>query len=475
MKTPYPHQMKNYHDLRHELSTGKKAPLVVAATGYGKTVFASYLIRQGISKGTRSIFCVHRKNLINQTALSFSDDCIDFGYIQSGKKYDASKLVHIASMQTLVRKLESVEVPKLLICDEVHLGLGSNYQKVIGYFKEKGAVIVGLTATPQRLDGKPLGDLFDVIVEGPSVRWMIDSGFLSTFKYYAPTIPDVSNIKKVAGDYASGELEKEMSKSKLIGDVVHHYKKLAFGKMTVCFCVNINHSKLIAQSFCDAGIPAAHVDGNTPDDEQKEIFKRIASGEVKILCNASLLSEGWDLAAQTGSDATIECVIMLRPTTSLVIYLQQVGRGLRRKPYPAILIDHAGNVLKFGMPDDERQWSLDGKVKGGKSDSDSVIDAPIICEECFQAVIKPVPERCPHCDAEMKKQKAVIKIIEGELQEIKEAERLLLKEKQKQEEREAKTLNEFIAIAQKRGYKNPTHWAKQKTEGRAARQARFRR
>ena len=475
MKTPYPHQMKNYHDLRSELRSGKVAPIVVAATGYGKTVFASYLIRQGVIKGTRAIFCVHRKNLINQTALSFSDDCIDFGYIQSGKSYDSEKLVHIASMQTLIKKMESVEIPKLLICDEIHLGMGSSYSKIIEYFKSKGVIVIGLTATPQRLDGKPLGDLFDTIVEGPSVKWMIENGFLSTFKYYAPTIPDVSNIKKVAGDYASGELEKEMSKSKLVGDVVSHYKKLAMGKMTVCFCVNINHSKLISQSFCDAGIPSAHVDGNTPEDEQKAIFKRIASGEVKVLCNAQLLSEGWDLSAQTGTDATIECVIMLRPTTSLVIYLQQVGRGLRRKPYPAILIDHAANVLKFGMPDDDREWSLDGKESNGNGSSENTIDCPVICENCFQAVVKPVPDLCPHCGAEMKKQKAVIKIIEGELQEIKEAERLLLKEKLKHEEREAKTLNDFVALAQKRGYKNPVHWAKQKTEGRASRQARFKR
>lgn len=461
--------------MRNAFKRGFKSVLVQGATGIGKTVISSSVIHGAQQKGSRAIFCVHRDNLIKQTANTFRDEGIEFGLIKSGVAYDPSITVHIASAQTLVKRLGVVSVPTIFFVDECHLAMSSTYKTIIDYYRERGVLIVGCSGTPMRLDGKPLGDLFDTMVQGPSVRWLIDHGFLSEFKYYAPTIPDLSGIKKIAGDYSKNELAERLGGRKLLGDVVHHYKKLAMGKMTIVYCVNVNHSKLVADQFNQSGVSAAHIDGGMHKDELTSIYKRLADGEIQVLTSVSLITEGFDISAQTGKDVTIECVILLRATHSLALYLQMVGRALRRKNYPAIILDHGGNVLKHGMPDDIRQWSLDGKTNGGKSDSESSVNGVVICKECYQAVIKPVPERCPYCDAEMKKQKAVIKIIEGELQEIKEAERLLLKEKQKQEEREAKTLNEFIAIAQKRGYKNPTHWAKQKTEGRAARQARFRR
>ena len=213
------------------------------------------------------------------------------------------------------------------------------------------------------------------------------------------------------------------------------------------------------------------------DDELTAIYKQLGDREIDVLCSIDLLKEGFDLSSQTGKDTTIECVIMLRRTKSLSLFLQMVMRCMTKNKTgeKAIIIDHGGNVFLHGMPDDDRNWSLLSQENGGNKNQRAEVDPPIICEECFQAVVKPVPDQCPYCGAEMKKQNAVIKIIEGELQEIKEAERLLLKEKLKQEEREAKTLNEMILVMTKKGSKNPVHAAKMKMQGCASRQARFKR
>lgn len=463
MKTPYPHQQEVIDKLRCAFLDGAKSVLIVASPRFGKTVVSSNVISGSQRKGTRSMFCVHRDNLIKQTANTFREDGIDFGYIKSGKKYDSSKLTHIASVQTLINWLDKVEVPDVLFVDECQLARSESYDKVITYYRDKGTLIIGLSGTPWRLDGRALGEHFDLMIYGPPVRWLIENKYLSDFSYFAPNMGDLT--------------EEQLMKPTLIGDAVSHYKKLARGKLAIVYCVNRNHSKEVCQKFLTAGISATHIDGSMSDSELSEIYKRLGDRKIDVLCSIDLVKEGFDLSSQTGKDTTIECVIFLRRTKSLSLFLQMAMRCMTKNKTgdKAIIIDHGGNVFLHGMPDDDRNWSLLSREGGGDKNQRAEVDAPIICEECFQAVIKPVPERCPHCDAEMKKQKAVIKIIEGELQEIKEAERLLLKEKQKQEEREAKTLNEFIAIAQKRGYKNPTHWAKQKTEGRAARQARFRR
>lgn len=473
MKTPYPHQFNLINELRSAFSSGYKSVLVQGATGIGKTVISSHVIHGAQSKGNRAIFCVHRDNLIKQTANTFHEDGIQFGLIKSGVEYDPKFTVHIASAQTLVKHLDSIEVPTIFFVDECHLSASTTYKTIIDYYRERGVLIVGCSGTPMRLDGKPLSDLFDTMVQGPSVRWLIDNGFLSEFKYYAPTVPDLSGIKKIAGDYAKNELAERLGGRKLVGDVISHYKKLAHGKITIVYCVNINHSEMVADQFNEAGIAAAHIDGGTPKDEQKRIFNAVADGEILVLCSVQLVTEGFDLAAQTGRDVTIECVILLRATHSLALYLQMIGRALRRKKNPAIILDHGGNVLKHGMPDDERVWSLDGKQDGNSSSDQGEIKPPIICESCYQAIPHPYPDNCPYCNADLKTHPKVIEIIEGELQEIKEAERLAIKEKLKQEEREAKTLNDFIAIAQKRGYKNPSHWANKKTAGRAMRHKRL--
>lgn len=473
MKIPYPHQMKVITETRAAFLNGFKSVLIQAATGFGKTVVSSHIISGSQRKGSRAIFCVHRDNLIKQTANTFTEENINFGLIKSGVHYDPSIMVHIASAQTLIKKLEVVKVPNIFFVDECQLAMSTTYKTIIDFYKSKGVLIVGCSGSPCRLDGKPLGDLFETMVEGPPVRWLIDNGFLSEFKYYAPTIPDLSDIKTVMGDYSKSQLAERLGARGLIGDVIKHYKKLANNKMTIVYCVNVDHSKKVADQFNEAGINAAHIDGSMKAEELSRIYADLADGKIKVLTSVALITEGFDIAAQTGRDVTIECIILLRSTKSLALFLQMVGRGLRKKPYPAIILDHGGNVLVHGMPDEARDWTLDGKPAGGSGASEIQVQPPVICEECYQAVVKPVPDLCPWCDAEMKKQKAVIKIIEGELEEIKAVERLKLKEKLKQEEREANTLEKMILVMQKKGSKNPSFAAKKRLAGRAMRHQRI--
>lgn len=459
MKTPYPHQQKMIDEIRQAFRAGSKAVAAIASPRFGKTVVSSNIIHGSQAKGTRVIFCVHRDNLIKQTANTFLEDGIDFGYIKSGLNYDPSKKVHIASVQTLTRWLDVVEVPNILFCDEMHLYKSETYSQVVKYFQDRGTLVIGLTGTPWRLDGKSFTDIFDTMVLGPTVRWLIDNRYLADFHYYAPS------------------MDTDLRSRTVVGSAVSHYKKICPGKLAIAYCVDVNHSKDLCRQFVEAGVRAVHIDGSMPKKELAAIYKSLGNKEIDVICSVDLITTGFDLSAQVGKPVTVECVILLRKTKSLSLFIQMVMRCMTKQADggKAYIIDMSGNVMLHGLPDDAFDWSLEGRAvsdSGGKSDG---VEPPIICEECFQAVVKPVPDQCPHCDAEMKKQKAVIKIIEGELQEIKEAERLKLKEKLKQEEREAKTLNDMILVMQKKGSKNPVHAAKMKMQGRAARQARFKR
>ena len=296
-----------------EAMRSHKYILGVAPTGAGKTVIFAFVADAVARKNKRVIFTVHRQELITQTAKTFDDFGIDYGYICSGVKYDESKMVHIASIDTLKNRLDVVLQPDLLMIDETHLCMAAGWLKVILHFAENGARVWGNTGSPIRLDGKPLGDVYTTIVEGPTTKWLIENGHLSKYRYFAPTIPDLSAIKKQMGDYSKPELEQEMSRSKLVGDVVHHYKKLANDTRAVCFCVNIKHSELIAKAFNDSGINAAHIDGTTPKAERKKIINDFADGKVKVLCNTEIVTTGFDLSAQVGRDVPIETCILLRP------------------------------------------------------------------------------------------------------------------------------------------------------------------
>jgi superfamily II DNA or RNA helicase len=293
------------------------------------------------------------------------------------------------------------------------------------------------------------------MVESKPMGWLIEQGFLSNYRYFAPTMPDMAGVKKTMGDFSDKEAAEVMDKPKITGDAVTHWLKHARGMRTICFCVTIAHAEHTAASFQAAGITAAVVSAKTPAHERKKMFIDLADGRLQVLCNVELVTTGFDLSAQAGRDVPVECVIMLRPTQSLALYIQMVGRALRRKPYPAVILDHAGNSSRHGLPDDEREWSLDGKpAKGAKSTT----NAPATCSGCFGQVRRPTPSHCPHCGEPMRAEVKPKELAhdDGELVEVTKSEkrRELLREAGK-----ARSIEDLTELGRQRGYRYPAQWA----------------
>ncbi len=313
------------------------------------------------------------------------------------------------------------------------------------------AFIVGLSATPQRLDGKGLGDWFDELVLGPSVAELIEDGYLSRYRLFAPSTPELAGVKTLAGDYQKRQLGQAVNRPRLVGDIVTHWQRLAPGLRTIVFCVSIEHSEATAQAFRQAGVPAAHIDGKTAAPIRAAKLRQLASWRIQVVTNVELFGEGFDLSANAGTDCTVECVVSARPTQSLSIWLQQVGRALRPKPDPAIILDHAGNAMRHGLPDDDREWSL---TSSRTKSRDRV--APVRqCPRCF-SVHSPAYSKCPECQWLYPVQAREVKQVAGDLEEV---DIVKVRRKRKRENRAAKTREDLITLGESRGYKYPDRWA----------------
>jgi DNA repair protein RadD len=455
----YEDQEEFIHKLRLSLQSGHKSILGVASPAFGKTVVAAHITQQAAYKNPCATvwFLVHRKNLLRQTSKSFWQAKIEHGLITSGKSRSAMP-IQVGTIGTVHSRLGSLTPPKILFIDEAHLSMGAMFSRVIDWAKERGAVVIGLTGTPQRLDGKGLGGLYDDLIEAKSTKWLIDQGRLSEYRAYTtPTGPDLSAVKTTAGDYNLADLAGAMDKPTIMGSAVAHYKKYASGKRAVAYCCNVEHSKHTAAAFNQAGIPAAHVDASTTEAELKRVCEGLASREIMVLVNCELVIEGFDLSAQVGKDVTLECCILLRPTQSLARYLQMVFRALRRKQEPAIILDHAGCMLRHGLPCEPREWTLDGKAKSKrKAKDDEGADVNIQqCKSCY-AVFRPGPDSCPMCGAPIERKERKLNEVDGELAEVDvQAARLANKRDQGQ----ARTLDDLVALGVRRGMAKPSQWA----------------
>ena len=438
------HQAGFVDDLRRAMLR-TDAVLGQAATGFGKTCVGAFIAESAAAKGRRVIFSVHRRNLIDQTAATFREFGIEHGFIAAGSRYEDHHRVAIASIATLARRLERIPVPDLLVIDEAHLAVADTWARVIAYYRERGSRILGLSATPSRLDGRPLSDLFGVLVCGPSTRWLMDQGFLSEYRAFAPSQIDVGGIKVRMGDFDVKALEAAANRPSLTGEAALHYARLAPGTRALAYCVSIRHSRDVAARFRAEGIAAAHLDGTTPKGERERIIRDFADGAIKVLTNVDLVTTGFDLSAQVGREVPVETIISLRPTASLALHLQMLGRGLRRKPHPAIFLDHAGNLARHGFPDDEREWSLAGKAKGDKRKE--IEGQARVCPAC-KSVHRPAP-RCPRCGHEYPVQAREIEQTAGTLAEVKAERRWVAR----QEQAQAQSLHDLRELGRKRGYR----------------------
>lgn len=433
--------------------------LIQSPTGSGKTATTAEMLRIASLKGKRSWFIVHRRELIKQSAIAFHNAGIKVGIVASGFPEAKNLPVQVCSIQTLAKRYQRLPKPDFIVWDEVHHIAASSYKKIYELFSS--SYHVGLTATPWRMDGSGLDAFFGCMVRGPEVSWLIENGFLSKYRLFAPAQVKTDGLHSRMGDFIKNELALAADKPSITGDAIKHYKKLCPGRRAIVFCVSVEHSKHVVAQFIAAGITAEHVDGESDPGYRDAAMKRFQSGQTMVLSNVELFGEGVDVPC-------IDAVIMLRPTQSVGLYLQQVGRGLRafEGKDTAYILDHAGNAMRHGLPDDTREWSLKGidQKKMDKEKSPSVR----ICPACF-AANRSLDRACKFCGHNFDIKYRNVDHQDGELTEV---DVIQARRVQKMEQGKARTLQELIDIGKKRGYKRPYLWGmaiirarKQKHEG----------
>ena len=440
-----PYQQQAIDDLRAAYRSGAQAPLLVAPTGAGKTVILAAITASAIARGRQVLILVHRRELIHQASSKLTAAGVQHGIIAAGvQRADAP--VQVASVQTLVRRLATINwQPCLVIIDEAHHAAAGSWSKILDHWPS--ALRLGVTATPCRLDGRGLGDTFDALVEGPSVQMLTSAGYLSPARIFAPPmVADLSQLRRRAGDYANDQAAAAMTRPTVTGDAISHYQRLAGAQQAIAFCCNVAHAESVRDAFETAGISSRLLLGNTTDRDA--VVAAFAAGTVRVLVTVDVVSEGFDIPAAG-------CAIMLRPTQSLGLYLQQVGRVLRPAPgkAAAIILDHVGNVTRHGFPDDIRQWSLEHGAR--RSGGNQPAPAVRTCPQCF-AAFKPAP-LCPCCGADCAPEpRRAMRQVEGDLKELhREGVR-----QRTAERRGARTLQDLIAIGHARNMRNPVAWAK---------------
>jgi superfamily II DNA or RNA helicase len=320
------------------------------------TVTFSFVVQNAVRKGTRVVIIAHRREIVCQISKALTDIGVEHGIVAPGFR-GTSALVQVAMVQTLVKRLGAIPTPGLLVIDECHHAAAGSWLKIMEAWK--GCKVLGVTATPIRLDKKGLGVAFDDMVCGPTTNELIERGALAPYLYFAPPSDvDMTGLRVVSGDWEAEASDHAVIQSRALGDAVEHYKKYLIGRPALAFCASVAGAEEIAAYFTQAGIPAMSVDGGMKTAERVRRLKMLEDGELMIITSCMIISEGFDVPAVAGA-------ILLRPTMSLSLFLQQIGRSLRPKEGGgcAIILDHVGNVNRHGMPDMERVWTLDG-LKG---------------------------------------------------------------------------------------------------------------
>jgi superfamily II DNA or RNA helicase len=394
---------------------GKRRILGVGPTGCGKTIIFAAIARAATGRHRRVLVLAHRRELIKQTSSKLYAVGVGHGIILSGWPTRSGERVQVASISTLharaVRTSAMVLPPAdLIIVDEAHHARARTYRRLIKAYPD--AVTLGLTATPCRGDGRGLGNVFDVLIEGPSVAELIAAGYLVPTVVYAPTRPDLTGIRVERGDYVESQLAECMDQQHLVGDTVEYWLKLAERRPTVVFATGVTHSLHIRDQFRAAGVLAEHIDGSTPVDERDAILARLAAGTIEVVCNCAVLTEGWDRPE-------VSCLVLARPTKSLGLYLQMAGRVLRPSPgkIDALILDHAGAVFQHGFPDDPIEWTLaeDRRAENKVHSARGQYKAPELttCPECSAVRFEGQP--CPVCHWRPVVKAEAVEIAEGEL------------------------------------------------------------
>ncbi len=347
-----PYQVQALDEVRGHMRAGRRRVCLIAPCGAGKTVMFSEVIRSAVARGNRCIVIAHRKELVDQAVQKLADTGVEAGVVMgSDSRRDDYLPVQVCSVQTLARRLDRLPPADLIIYDEVHHCLSNTSRDVLAAYP--GAFLLGATATPWRTDKLGLGDLFDASVVAATMRELIKLGALVPFEPFAYDAPDLHDVGMVAGEFNQRDLALACNTGVLVANVVREYQQHASGRPALVFPVDIAHSKALVQQFVTAGYRAEHLDCDTPKEERERMIAGLKSGAVTLLSSVGVLTEGFDAPAA-------EVCILARPTKSLTLFIQMVGRVLRTAPGKAraLIHDHAGNLLRHGLPDDERDYSL---------------------------------------------------------------------------------------------------------------------
>jgi superfamily II DNA or RNA helicase len=387
-----PYQHEAIREIAGAYESGARCVLFQLATGAGKTEIFTSDIGAAAAAGERVLILVHRVELIEQVDRALWRRGVAHGIIAPGF-CETRHAVQIASVQAFVRRLERWRGKfDLVVVDEAHHSVASTWARALE--SQPGARVLGVTATPERGDGRGLAEQFDHLITGPSTAELIAAGFLSGFTVFSPARdPDLSGARIRAGDFAIEDIRAAMG-GVVIGAAVTEYKRLCPGVPAVAFCVDVAHSQAVAERFRDAGVRAVHIDGGTPPAERRAAIAALGNGGLDVVTNCGLVSEGVDVPA-------IGAAILLRPTQSLALYLQQVGRALRPSPGKnrALILDFAGNASRHGLPDAPRAWTLDARPRRLREKA----DAPSLrrCSACG-ALNRPKVMECVECGGDLR-------------------------------------------------------------------------
>ena len=394
-------------EARQSLGTHRSV-MAVAPTGAGKTVMFSYIASRAVARGNRVGIFAHRAELLTQISNTLRRFSVPHAHIVAGQRLVQKSGCYVVSAPTYARNPERYPQFDLMIFDEAHhVTEGSTWHKCID--RSPDGKILGFSATPERLDGKPL-TRFQTMVQGPTTRSLIAQGALCPYVMYSPPSGvDLTGVRRIGGDYKRDELSAAVDKPKITGDAVRHYRKYLDGRPSVAFCVSIAHAEHVAAEFRGQGYKACSVDGSMKPEQRKEIMGDFMAGRINVLTSCDLISEGFDCPGIFGA-------ILLRPTQSLSLYLQQVGRALRTHDGKdrAVILDHVQNI-QHGKPDDERQWSLEGReARRGPMERITTVKQ---CERCYAAYDSSAA-CCPECGWSPAAKERKIEQVDGELVEV---------------------------------------------------------
>lgn len=385
---------------------GFKRPMFMGPTGYGKTVVMGEIIKRAVAKGNPVAFIVDRLTLVDQASAHLDAIGIDHGVIQSNHpRTDYSKMVQVISAQTLARR-KPWEF-KLGLVDEAHC----MHKGVLNLMKDWDNIpFIGFSATPFT---KGLGNHYDTLIKPITISELIENNRLVDADAFGPSKPDMTGVKTTAGDFNQKQAAERADQDGLIANIVETWQKLANDRQTICFATNVAHSEHIVKRFQDAGVAAVHIDAYTDSQERREAISKFKTGEVRLLSSVGVLTTGFDAP-------NAEVAILARPTKSLSLHLQMIGRILRMAPGKpkGLILDHAGNIERLGFHTDSTPDELDdGKKQESKLERlEKEEKLPTTCPQCF--ALKPANTHiCPYCGFAHKKPSNVEER-EGELKKL---------------------------------------------------------